>query len=104
MSDSIPNIVNSHEYSLPDPCLVRQDGVCFNQKISGYCTPGTFQQYVLGPAAYVTPVPHELDSAIVAPLLCAGVTVYSALLRSHAKPGNWVVIAGSGRRLGYLAC
>jgi hypothetical protein len=24
-------------------------GQCFNQKISGYYTPGTFQQYVLGP-------------------------------------------------------
>ncbi|KPM40104.1 hypothetical protein AK830_g6417 [Neonectria ditissima] len=73
-------------------------------KISGYYTPGTFQQYVLGPAAYVTPIPEGLDSANAAPLLCAGVTVYSALLRSQAKPGNWVVISGAGGGLGHLAC
>ncbi|KAH6986622.1 alcohol dehydrogenase II [Ilyonectria destructans] len=87
-----------------EPCLVRQDGVCFNQKISGYYTPGTFQEYVIGPAAYVTPIPDGLDSAIAAPLLCAGVTVYSALLRSQAKPGSWVVIVGAGGGLGHLAC
>jgi propanol-preferring alcohol dehydrogenase len=33
------------------------------QKISGYYTPGTFQQYVLSPANYVTPIPAALDSA-----------------------------------------
>jgi propanol-preferring alcohol dehydrogenase len=31
-------------------CLEGCEGVCFNQNISGYYTPGTFQQYVLGPA------------------------------------------------------
>ncbi|KAM5354545.1 hypothetical protein ACJ41O_001192 [Fusarium nematophilum] len=81
-----------------------QEGVCFNQKISGYYTPGTFQQYVLAPASYVTPIPEGLPSADAAPFLCAGVTVYSALLRSQAKPGNWVVISGAGGGLGHLAC
>ncbi|KAF5627651.1 alcohol dehydrogenase II [Fusarium sp. NRRL 25303] len=87
-----------------EPCIVREDGLCFNQQISGYFTPGTFQQYVLGTAAYVTPIPEGLDSAIAAPMLCAGVTVYAALLRSQAKAGNWVVIAGAGGGLGHLAC
>jgi len=31
-------------------------------------TPGTYQQYVLGPADYVTPIPDELDSAAAAPM------------------------------------
>jgi propanol-preferring alcohol dehydrogenase len=83
---------------------VRQDGCCFNVKISGYYTPGTFQQYVVGPAAYVTPIPDGLESQYAAPMLCAGVTVYSALLRSQAKPGDWVVISGAGGGLGHLAC
>jgi propanol-preferring alcohol dehydrogenase len=82
---------------------VRADGLCFNQKISGYYTPGTFQQYTLGPASYVTPIPDGLDSAAAAPLLCAGVTVYSALLKTQTKPGDWVVISGSGGGLGHLA-
>jgi len=29
------------------PCLSGYDGQCFNQKISGYYTPGTFQQVSL---------------------------------------------------------
>lgn len=83
-------------------CLSGHDGVCFNQKVSGYYTPGTFQQYVLGPADYVTPVPEGLDSAAAAPMLCAGVTVYAALRKSTAKSGDWVVLLGSGGGLGML--
>lgn len=36
-------------------------------------------------------------------MLCAGVTVYSALKRSNAQPGQWVVISGAGGGLGHLA-
>ncbi|CCD54850.1 similar to alcohol dehydrogenase [Botrytis cinerea T4] len=86
------------------PCLEGKDGVCFNQKISGYYYPGTFQQYALAPANYVTPIPDALDSKDAAPLLCAGVTTYSALRKSDAKSGQWVVIAGAGGGLGHLAC
>lgn len=77
--------------------------MCFNQKISGYYTPGTFQQYTVGPANYVTPIPDGLDSEQAAPMLCAGVTVYAALKRSNARPGQWVVISGAGGGLGHLA-
>ncbi|KAI9761637.1 MAG: hypothetical protein M4579_000871 [Chaenotheca gracillima] len=84
-------------------CLEGIDGVCLNQKVSGYYTPGTFQQYVLGPANYVTPIPDSLSSADAAPMLCAGVTTYSALRRSQAKSGQFVVISGAGGGLGHLA-
>jgi len=36
--------------------------------------PGTFQQYALAPANYVTPIPEALKSEEAAPMLCAGVT------------------------------
>lgn len=36
--------------------------------------PGTFQQYALAPANYVTPIPDALSSEDAAPILCAGVT------------------------------
>jgi len=73
-----------------------------NQKVSGYYTPGTFQQYATGPANYVTPIPDGLESADAAPLLCAGVTVYSALRKSGALSGQWVAIVGAGGGLGHL--
>lgn len=57
---------------------------------------------MLSPANYVTPIPDGLDSAAAAPLLCAGVTVYSALRKSNANSGAWVVIMGAGGGLGHL--
>ena len=84
-------------------CLSGHDGVCFNQKISGYYTPGTFQQYVVSQATYVTPIPESLESADAAPMLCAGVTVYSALRKSNTQSGDWVVLLGAGGGLGHLA-
>jgi len=69
----------------------------------GYYTPGTFQQYTLAPAHYVTPIPDGLPSDNAAPMLCGGLTVYSALKKSGAHPGDWVVIPGSGGGLGHLA-
>ncbi|KAF2717797.1 GroES-like protein [Polychaeton citri CBS 116435] len=85
-------------------CLAGHEGICFKKKISGYLTPGTFQQYVVSPANYVTPIPDALSSEAAAPMLCAGVTVYSALRKSGAKSGEWVVLMGAGGGLGHLAC
>jgi propanol-preferring alcohol dehydrogenase len=99
---SIPAHNELQSNTKPEPCQAGSDGLCFNQKVSGYYTPGTFQQYTLGPANYVTPIPDGLDSAEAAPLLCAGVTVYSALKRSHARPGQWVIISGAGGGLGHI--
>ncbi|KAM5451255.1 putative alcohol dehydrogenase [Microsporum audouinii] len=86
-----------------DFCLEGTDGCCLKQKISGYYNPGTFQQFVLASANYVTPIPDGLPSEEAAPMLCAGITVYSALKRSKAQPGQWVIISGSGGGLGHLA-
>ncbi|KAF2994930.1 hypothetical protein E8E13_001455 [Curvularia kusanoi] len=86
-----------------EACRAGMDASCFSGKVSGYYTPGTFQQYVLGPANYVTPIPDGLDSAAAAPLLCAGVTVYAALRKTNADSGNYVVIMGAGGGLGHLA-
>ncbi|KAF2263448.1 GroES-like protein [Lojkania enalia] len=86
-----------------EACRAGADANCFSGKISGYYTPGTFQQYVLSAANYVTPIPEGLDSAAAAPMLCAGVTVYSALRKSNTESGNWVVILGAGGGLGHLA-
>jgi propanol-preferring alcohol dehydrogenase len=78
-------------------------------QISGYFTPGTFQQYTLAPASYVTPVPAGLDPAAAAPLMCAGLTVYSALKKAGIRRdadgkgnGDWIAITGAGGGLGHL--
>lgn len=99
-----PDCYNSNLIHVSAACLEGHDGVCFEGKISGYYTPGTFQQYVLAPASYVTPIPDGLSSAEAAPMLCAGVTVYSALRKSGAKSGQWVALLGAGGGLGHIAC
>ncbi|MCJ1441776.1 MAG: hypothetical protein MMC23_002268 [Stictis urceolatum] len=73
------------------------------ESISGYYHPGTYQQYAVGPADYVTPIPDSLSSEVAAPMLCAGVTTYSALRRSNLRAGQWLVISGAGGGLGHIA-
>ncbi|KAH8776738.1 chaperonin 10-like protein [Diaporthe sp. PMI_573] len=85
------------------PCMAGYEAACFKQKVSGYFWPGTFQQYVTSSAFYVTPIPLALSSDAAAPMLCAGVTVYSALRKSNTQSGEWVVLLGAGGGLGHLA-
>lgn len=51
----------------------------------------------------MTRIPDEVESAQVAPLLCVGLTAYSALKRSMTEPGQWVVVSGAGVGLGHPA-
>jgi propanol-preferring alcohol dehydrogenase len=86
-----------------DNCLEGGETSCPSGTISGYLTPGTFQQFCLAPAAYVTLIPEGIDLAGAAPLMCGGVTVYAALKRANVRHGQWVVILGAGGGLGHLA-
>ncbi|KAK6087183.1 NADP-dependent alcohol dehydrogenase (zinc-binding dehydrogenase) [Seiridium cupressi] len=45
---------------------------------------------------FVFPIPDALDSADVAPMLCAGITVYTPLKRNGCGPGKTVGIIGVG--------
>ncbi|PVH71475.1 alcohol dehydrogenase [Cadophora sp. DSE1049] len=87
-----------------EACLAGSDACCLKSKISGYYTPGTFQQYTLAPADYVTMIPDGVASDAAAPLLCGGVTSYAALKKTGAIPGDWVIISGAGGGVGHLAC
>lgn len=86
-----------------EACLMGEESRCAHKKVAGYRTPGTFQQYICSDAAYVTPIPNEIDMAAAAPLLCGGVTVYNAILKADLRPGDWVALPGAGGGLGHLA-
>ena len=75
---------------------------CPNQHNSGRDVRGTFQQYIVAPANEVTKIPPELKSEVVAPLLCAGLTMYSAIAKARLRSGDWLVIPGAGGGLGHL--
>lgn len=69
---------------------------CRNSKATGVHVDGCFSEYVIAPADWVSLIPEELSSAEAAPLLCAGVTAYSAVRKAQLEPGSVVVVFGLG--------
>ncbi len=47
-------------------------------------------------------IPDGVDVNEMAPILCAGATVYKGLKETEVRPGQWVVISGVGG-LGHIA-
>lgn len=84
-------------------CKNADEAVCPNALLSGYTVDGTFQQYAIGKATHTTKIPKHVPLDAVAPVLCAGVTVYKGLKESGARPGQTVAIVGAGGGLGSLA-
>uniref|UniRef100_L2FLK0 alcohol dehydrogenase n=1 Tax=Colletotrichum fructicola (strain Nara gc5) TaxID=1213859 RepID=L2FLK0_COLFN len=62
-----------------------------------------FQQYAIAKAAHVARIPKDVSLEAVAPVLCAGITVYKGLKESGVRAGQWVAIVGAGGGLGSLA-
>ncbi|KAJ5176607.1 Alcohol dehydrogenase 1 [Penicillium canariense] len=69
-------------------CKTADESLCAEQLLSGYNVDGTFQQYAIGKAAHVTVLPKDVPLDGVAPILCAGITVYKGLKESGARPGQ----------------
>lgn len=83
-------------------CLGGWETLCESQRNTGYSVNGGFAQYALADADYVGHLPKRLGFVELAPILCAGVTVYKGLKMTDTRPGNWVVISGVGG-LGHMA-
>lgn len=83
-------------------CNTGWETLCEDQKNSGYTVDGSFGQYMLVDAKYAAVLPEGADPVEVAPILCAGVTVYKGLKMTETQPGQWVVISGIGG-LGHVA-
>ena len=59
-------------------------------------TKGGYSNGIVVDQGYVVSVPENLDPAAVAPLMCAGITLYSPLKEWGAGPGKKVGIIGLG--------
>ncbi|KAE8160318.1 chaperonin 10-like protein [Aspergillus tamarii] len=75
---------------------------CPYQKNAGANVPGTFQQYIVSPAIHVTKIPSEIAPDVAAPLLCAGIAMYSSIMKTRTRPGDWIVLPGAGGGLGHM--
>ena len=83
-------------------CLAGWETLCEQQQNTGYSVNGGFAEYALADADYVGHLPGGVGFVEIAPVLCAGVTVYKGLKVTDTRPGNWVVISGIGG-LGHMA-
>ncbi|WP_128293743.1 alcohol dehydrogenase AdhP [Afifella aestuarii] len=83
-------------------CVGGWETLCESQQNTGYSVNGGFAEYVVADPNYVGHLPDDIGFTEIAPILCAGVTVYKGLKMTDARPGNWVVISGIGG-LGHLA-
>jgi len=84
-------------------CQQSDEPLCPKALLSGYTVDGTFQEYCIAKAAHISRIPKEIPLDAIAPVLCAGITVYKGLKESGARPGQTVAIVGAGGGLGSLA-
>lgn len=83
-------------------CITGWETLCESQQNGGYSVDGGYAEYVVADARYVARFPVGINFLEMAPITCAGVTVYKGLKETEAKPGEWVAISGIGG-LGHLA-
>lgn len=83
-------------------CLTGRETLCEKQENGGYSVNGSFGEYMLVDVRYAGRIPEGVDPIEIAPILCAGVTVYKGLKMTEAKHGEWVTVSGVGG-LGHLA-
>lgn len=74
---------------------------CTDQPRTGTDADGGYAEVTYARASGLVRLPSALDGPEAAPLLCAGLTVYNALLSSARLPGSLVAVQGIGG-LGHL--
>lgn len=86
---------------LPDPpgysvlCSIAGPGL-------GCSSDGGFREYAIVDARQIALMPDVLTPAEVAPLMCAGLTMFSAIAKCELSSGQRVGIIGCGGGLGHL--
>jgi propanol-preferring alcohol dehydrogenase len=84
-------------------CTTGWESLCLKQVGTGYVVDGGHAEYMIANARYVAHFPSGgFDFYEMAPILCAGVTVYKGLKMTDVHVGQWVAISGVGG-LGHLA-
>src|SRR5215471_5942638 len=74
---------------------------CRNQEFTGIHHDGGYAEVMIARASGLMSIPDSLSSVAAAPLLCAGLTTFSALRNAPAKAGELVAVVGIGG-LGHL--
>jgi uncharacterized zinc-type alcohol dehydrogenase-like protein len=83
-------------------CRSSQEHLCADQEETCIARPGGFATHIKAQSRFAISIPSALDSAYAAPLLCAGITVYSPMVRHRLHDGQRTAVVGIGG-LGHLA-
>ena len=83
-------------------CLRGDENLCDQNQGLIVTGPGGFANYLLTDARFAFPIPAGIETELAGPLLCGGVTVYSALRSAGMSSGQEIGIIGIGG-LGHLA-
>ncbi|KAK5731269.1 hypothetical protein LTR15_001208 [Elasticomyces elasticus] len=90
-----------HDFSCKQ-CGRGQFQMCKNKSINGVMRDGGYGEYATLRTEAAVSIPKDADPASVAPLLCAGVTVFNGMRRMGIMAGDVVAVQGLGG-LGHLA-
>ncbi len=67
-------------------CRSERENLCDGARFTGYQLPGGYAEYTVADARYCFPLPDDGDAAALAPLLCAGLIGYRALVLAGDAP------------------
>lgn len=79
-------------------CMSGHSNRCDNLKIIGFGHDGAYAEYVKVPNGdfNLVRLPDEVDSVTAAAIGCRYMTGYHGVIRSNIKPGEWLVVHGTG--------
>ncbi len=77
-------------------CRAGAENLCPNSRYTGWDDDGGYAEYATVPADYAYRLPAGYRDIELAPLLCAGIIGYRALMRAEVPPGGRLGIYGFG--------
>lgn len=77
-------------------CLRGRENLCPSSRYTGWDADGGYAEFTTVPAAFALRLPAGYTDVELAPLLCAGIIGYRALLRTDLPPGGRLGLYGFG--------
>ncbi|MEU7893998.1 zinc-binding alcohol dehydrogenase family protein [Nonomuraea sp. NPDC049152] len=77
-------------------CLRGAENLCPYSQYTGWDADGGYAEYLVAPQDFVYRLPEERPADELAPLLCAGIIGYRALVRADLPPGGRLGVYGFG--------
>ena len=85
-----------------DICRQGHFNLCENQSVLGVTQDGGYAEMMVARSSGLVAIPDDLEAKTAAPILCAGIATFNALMKCGAKAGDTVAVIGIGG-LGHLA-